>query len=98
MSQFVSLNSTSWATILSTCGLVKLKEAAYCWVASPLRKGMPRLGTDRTSGSDSVRYGDPVYFGRFGFGSDSVGSYRTYAESGARASGKNISNFDVTIY
>ena len=42
------------------------------------------LGTDRTFGSDSVRYGDPVYFGRFGFGSDSVGSYRTYAESGAR--------------
>ena len=42
------------------------------------------LGTDRTFGSDSVRYGDPVYFGRFGFGSDLVGSYRTYAESGAR--------------
>ena len=26
------------------------------------------VGTDRTFGSDSVRYGDPVYFGRFGFG------------------------------
>ena len=45
---------------------------------------LPHLGTDRTFGSDSVRYGDPVYFGRFGFGSDAVGSYRTYAESGAR--------------
>ena len=34
----------SWQlNILSTCGLVKLKEAAYCWVASPLRKGMPDL-------------------------------------------------------
>ena len=52
-----------------------------------------RLGTDRTFGSDSVRYGDPVYFGRFGFGSDSVGFYRTYAESGARASGKKYQQF-----
>ena len=49
-----------------------------------LKKFMCTVGTDRTFGSDSVRYGDPVYFGRFGFGSDSVGSYRTYAESGAR--------------
>jgi hypothetical protein len=49
------------------------------------------LGTDRTFGSDSVRYGDPVYFGRFGFGSDSVGFYRTYAESGARAVWQKIS-------
>ena len=32
-------------------------------------------------------------------GSDSVGFYRTYAESGARAHlAKNISNFDATIY
>ena len=51
------------------------------------------VGTDRTFGSDSVRYGDPVYFGRFGFGSDSVGFYRTYAESGARASGKKYQQF-----
>ena len=58
-----------------------------------------KVGTDRTFGSDSVRYGDPVYFGRFGFGSDSLGFYRTYAESTARARlAKNISNFDATIY
>ena len=53
----------------------------------------PSVGTDRTFGSDSVRYGDPIYFGRFGFSSDSVGSYRTFAESGARASGKKYQQF-----
>ena len=36
------LNLTSWATILSICGLVQLKEPAYRWVASYFKKGMPR--------------------------------------------------------